>query len=150
MKKKRRGVDMRIGGWAKTVLSQASEAFVDKAASMSSSVPSLDSASVGESPSVVGAEARLTAELRHAKYRLAMADLEKEADACLYLSDADYQNARRDLMEEYADVAYTTEERVKRDLMSKVLSGIGDGLSGQMIDRFVDLGLMDKSTQWTC
>jgi len=135
--------NMRVGGWAKTVLTDASEEYVNKAASRpGSSLPSLDSIPVETVPTV---QSDRDFELRMANYKLAIVALDKEADGVSWCDNQEYLRARNAIDMEYADVALTGEERIKRQVVEKVMEVFGADVTRDQMSRLAEAGLYDEN-----
>jgi len=104
---KKNTADAQIGGWAATVADSLTKSVADKAPS---SVPSLESVGLGSSglKSSAGDSARLAA------YQLDIKYVDDAFELMDSYTDEEYDFAINRVKNDYPDVAFTAEERMKK------------------------------------
>jgi len=139
---KKQTADAAIGGWAETVADGLVRSVAENAPS---TVPSLESVGYGKSAlrSSSGATDETKESLRQAEYKLALMQLDREADGMLYYDNAEYVKAKNKIMEEFSDVAYTSQEYLLKVMKQKMVGTgvlLGKGLH-EINQIYAEMGL---------
>jgi len=137
---------VKMGGWAKTLVSSVSDSFVNSAASRSSSVPSLESLEMGESVSQSGGSDSLS-KLRLLEYDMAVRSVEKRFENLEAYDEAEYVRAMSLLKDAYADVVLTGEERIQKASMLKLSEKLATmGVSPMKLnDALIGFGVLEEA-----